>query len=155
MSVKNKIVPLGAEKFELRKLPTEVGSFIFMRMLGASMRMAASDKEEAPASTEESESTPVITGEMRVRALVFSVMSSGMSFEDFKFVQSSCMKVTSVVVDRAGQDFPMPVMTDNGAWTPEGKDLACNPGSVMQLVSAVLVFCFADFFDGASLGSLT
>jgi hypothetical protein len=158
---RTKIVPLSGKKYHLRRLPPEVGSFIFMRMLGVSMRAAQSEAERAPApkyaskldtkpAKPEPEPEAKLSGEMRVRALSFAVFSGGISFEDFQFIQLSCMKVVGRIDVNAGVEFPMPVMTDSGQWVDE--ELADNPGLVMQLTTEVLVFCFADFFGESGTG---
>lgn len=155
---RSKTVELQGRKFQLRRLPTELGSFIFMRMLGVSMRAAAATLEtqrpdtsrEAPAT--DAPPSPPPTGEEQVRALSFSVFSGGMPFEDFKFIQTGCMKVVSIIEERSEQEFPMPVMLDNGAWTPSGEDLSYDVGLVMRLTTEVLILCFADFFGGGGLG---
>lgn len=160
MQTRSKVVELSGLKFQIRRLPPEVGSFIFMRMLGVSMRSAAAEAEAQLAqpappqdeSTEPAEDKPVVTGEMKVRALSFSVFAGGMKFEDFKFIQNGCMRVVSVVEERSGVDFPMPIVSDAGVWTPSGEDVSVDIGLVMRLTTEVLVFCFADFFDGGGLG---
>lgn len=155
MQTRSKVVELSSRKFEIRRLSPEIGSFIFMRMLGVSMRTAAVERESKPASAKEekeSEPAPEISGEMKVRALTFSVFSGGMGFEDFKFIQNGCMRVVSVVENRAGIDFPLPIMDDAGKWTPDGISLSFDVGLVMRLTTEVLIFCFADFFEGSGLG---
>lgn len=160
MQTRSKVVELSDRKFQIRKLPPEVGSFIFMRMLGISMKSAAA-ASEAPTSTVVAdepaaaveEVAPQATGEMRVRALSFAVFSgSGIGFEDFKFIQNSCMRAVSVVDVRSETEFPMPVMTDSGVWTKAGSDLSDDVGLVMRITTEVLVFCFSDFFEGSGIG---
>jgi hypothetical protein len=151
---RTKVVPLKNHKFHLRRLQPEVGSFIFMRMLGLSVRVAQDQPVQSKTESQPSEPRAEISGEMRVRALTFAAQST-MPFEDFKFVQQSCMKVASIVVSKPEGDFPMPIMTDEGAWTPNGADVAYDIGLVMQLTTEVMVFCFADFFDDSGHGSPT
>lgn len=161
MIVRTKTVELQGYKFQLRRLPPQLGSFIFMRMLGISMRASAAAQEEqvakprknkpqVQATTEVEQPKP--TGEEQVRALSFSVFSGGMPFADFDFIQTGCMKVISIVEHREGVDFPMPIMNDNGSWTPSGEDLSYDAGLVMRLTTEVLILCFADFFGGSGLG---
>lgn len=155
MQTRSKVVELSGRKFHLRKLSPEVGSFILMRMLGVSMQAEAArptqpDASQAPRSVEEA---PVdITGEMHVRAITFRVFSGGMGFEDFKFVQDNCMRAVSIVEERAGVDFPMPIMNDSGVWTAEGEFVAEDVGLVMRLTTEVLIFCFAGFFAASGPG---
>ena len=157
MQTRSKVVPVAGNKYQLGMLPPEVGSFIFMRMLGVSLRTAQSD--EPTKATEPRAETPAqpkeeskINGEMRVRALAFAVFSNGITFDDFKFIQKQCMMVVSKLEERAGTEFPTPVMNSDGAWTPQGEELRDNPLTVSQLTTEVLVFCFADFFDGNGIG---
>lgn len=159
MQTRSKVVEASGHKFQIRRLPPDAGSFIFMRMLGTSMRMASSvdEKEKKPSAQKESskESKVALTetsGEMRVRALSFSVFSGGISFEDFKFIQDNCMKVASIVETRSGVEFPLPIMSDEGTWMPEGELVADDVGLVMKLTTEVLILCFADFFAESSLG---
>ncbi len=153
MQARTKVVELAGSRFELRKLPPEVGSFIFMRMLGISMRSEQEAQAVRPARKQKSKPQPQpeledkTTGEMRVRALAFSVCSGAIGFDDFKFIQNACMQVVSRYVERAGQSFPVPIMADNGEWTEDGDVVVDSVGLMMQLMTEVLVFCFSSFFD--------
>jgi hypothetical protein len=159
MQYRSKDVELLGHKFKVRKLPPEVGSFIFMRMMGVSLRAAAAEPQkpakqnddQAPAPVEDEPPTK-ITGEMRVRALSFAVFSGAISFEDFKFIQTNCMQAAAIVVERQGVEFPMPLVSDAGVWTSDGEEVANNVGLTMQLTTAVLIHCFADFFDSGGPG---
>lgn len=156
MKEKSKVVELSGYKFSLRRLPADVGSYIFMRMMGVSMRNAAAAAENQPVATAAAEQQPEptkATGAEKVRALSFIVFSGGMNFDDFKFIQRACLGVVSSIEHREGQDFPIPIMSDSGVATPQGEDILCDVGLVMRLVSEVLIFCFADFFDESSPGS--
>lgn len=152
MHTRSKVVELSGYKFRIHKLPPEVGSFILMRLLGVSMRMAASSepvkKDEQPKQQEVE-----ISGEMKVRAITFSVFSGGLSFEDFKFIQEHCMKVVSVVKVREDVEFPLPVMLADGSYTPDGSFIADSITLITKLTTEVLVLCFADFFEESSPGS--
>lgn len=159
---RSKVVPLFGKRFQLRRLPTTVGSYIFMRMMGASWRAAAANADAVQPKPRAAAEEPTIppekaTGEMQVRALAFSVLSGAMGYEDFKFVQDACLRVVSLINEQAsevaGNDIPIPIMTDDGRWSPAAVDIADNVGLVMQLTTEVLVFCFADFFEGSGLGS--
>lgn len=158
MNTRSKVVDLVGLKFEVRKLLPDAGSFIFMRMLGISMRMAtavtsgAQTPAPAPTPEEAKELLAKTTGEMRVRALAFSVFSGGISFEDFRFIQEHCMQVVSIIKEREGVDFPLPIMTLDGTWTPDGAAVRENVSLVMQLTTEVLVLCFSDFFAESSPG---
>lgn len=151
---RSKVVELSNKKFDIRKLPPEVGSFILMRMMGVSVKMMRDEppikhKEAAPAPTEV-KPPEKISGETHVRLTAFTVLSGGVAFEDFTFIQASCMKVISCY-NAAG--FAMPIMSDSGEWTKDvGEDVADDVGLVMKLTTEVLVFCFADFFESGSLG---
>lgn len=154
MTQRSKVVELSGHRFQVRKLPPEVGSFVFMRMLGVTMRTqmgappVVRSLDEPPAPVEEPKPT---AGEDQVRTLSFLTFTN-MAFEDFKFVQGHCMRVIGVMEDRAGTEFAMPIMTGEGAWTPAGEPFAYNPGLVSALTTEVMVFCFADFFDKGGSG---
>jgi hypothetical protein len=153
MQVRSKVVEFSGHKFQVRKLLPDTGSFIFMRMLGISMRMSAETKsEENVPKLEPNKKPEKVSGEMRVRALSFSVFSGGISFEDFKFIQAQCMKSVAIIDVREGMDFPMPVVADDGTWTPEGLVVMDDVGLVTRLTTEVLVLCFADFFEESSPG---
>jgi hypothetical protein len=152
---RSKAVELKGLSFELRRLLPEVGSFIFMRMMGMNMRMAQENAERAAPkseqqSTEDAMPAEPISGELRVRALAFSVFAGGIAFDDFKFIQSACLKSVSRKND-AG--LYMPIMSDGGVWTGDGKEVRDDVGLVMQLTTEVLIFCFADFFEETSPGT--
>ena len=153
---RTKVIPLSGKKFELRRLPPEVGSYIFIRMLGARMRMQQATAEAAPTKPVDTTAPPAPppSGEDLVKALSFVVFSSAASFDEFKFMQSSCMKVTSLIENREGMDFPMPLMSDDGQWTRGvGETVSLDVGLLTTLASEVLVLCFADFFEDRVPGS--
>lgn len=160
MQARIKVVELGGKRYQLRRLPPDVGSFIFMRMMGLSMRASQVEAEKAQAQslkaryaskldTKPTPETPKlpekITGEMRVRALTFSVFSGGVSFEDFQFIQRACIQTVGRIDTHSGQEFPMPIMQDTGQWAD--MDVAEDVGLVMQLTTEVLIHSFASFFD--------
>lgn len=147
---RTKVVSIGTSQFELRRLPPEEGSFIFMRMLGISMRMRA-DAPQRMLTAEEKlamENAPKATGEDQVRALAFHVTSGAITFEDFKFIQRACVRCVSVFEEHGGQNLPMPILIDTGEYAPAGAAIAQQPSMLVRLMTEVLVFCFADFFDG-------
>lgn len=146
---RSKVVPVEGHKFQVRRLPSNVGSFILMRMLGASMRLRQDDPPKKLTEEEDKklqESIEDISPEERVRALSFVLFSGGMSLEDFTLLQNSCMKCLSLIVMRSDQEFPVPIMNDAGAWTPEGLPFSTNFSMLTQLTQEVLILCFADFF---------
>lgn len=155
MQTRSKVVELKNASYEVRRLLPEVGSFIFMRMMGLSMRMAQDNADRSaskPAATEvqtEEVPEPVISGEMRVRALAFSVFSGGIAFTDFKFIQDACLKSVSKK-NEAG--LFMPIMSDGGVWTGDGEEVRNDVGLVMQLTTEVLIYCFGSFFESTNPG---
>ena len=151
---RTKQLELSGRKFELRRLPPEVGSFILMRMMGVQMRDQA-DRETAKPTAVAAASTekPVeISGEMRVRALSFIVFSGAIDFADFKFIQQHCMRCVALVTEAAGESFPMPIVSDDGQWTKDGQAVADDVGLVMKLTTEVLILCFSDFFEAGATG---
>ena len=143
---RTKQLELSGRKFELRRLPPEVGSFILMRMMGVQMRDQA-DREAAKPIAAATEKPVEISGEMRVRALSFIVFSGAIEFADFKFIQQHCMRCVALVTEAAGESFPMPIISDDGQWTKDGQAVADDVGLVMKLTTEVLILCFADFFE--------
>jgi hypothetical protein len=158
---RSKVVELKGASYEVRKLSPDVGSFIFMRMMSISMRMmqeraereleAASKRRGSVEQVAEqpTEEQPAISGEDRVRALAFTVLSGGVEFSDFQFIQTACLKVASKKDENGNA---MPIMTDGGVWTKDGYGVRDDVGLVMQLVSEVLVFCFGAFFESTAPG---
>jgi hypothetical protein len=131
----------------------EVGSFIFMRMMGLHMRMLQerldkeAKKDEEPKKEEEAKEK--VSGEMQVRALTFSIFSGGIGFEDFKFIQSECLKAVS---KRNEVGAFMPIISDGGVWTVDGEEVKNDVGLVMKLTTEVLILCYSDFFEESSPG---
>lgn len=152
MQPRSKVVSLAGHKFQVRKLPPEVGSFILMRMLGTSMR-AAANAPSLELTEEQLVEAAKITGEMRVRAMAFNIFSGGVSFDDYKFIQEHCMKVSAIMLTRAEVESPQPIMMADGSYTPDGQVVADSITLLTQLPMEVLILCFADFFDASSPGS--
>jgi hypothetical protein len=134
-----KVVPLGDYKFQINKLPADVGSFILMRLMGEASKAA---QNAPPAFAAEPSKEPVkeITPEDRVRALCFVVFSGTMEFSLFQFIQKHCM----MVVRKLEGELPMPIMSDDGRWVYH--DLAANHSLLVQLMIEVCIFNFAGFF---------
>ena len=166
MQARTKVVELNKKRYTLRRLPPDVGSFIFMRMMGINMRVAQAEqeREQDRASNRPTYGSKLDTvpqkptvpevkpsGEAQIRALSFIVMSGGIPFEDFQFIQRSCLKVVSRIDTMQGQEFPIPIMADSGQWAD--LDIADNISLVMSLTTEVLVHSFADFFDTTTGGS--
>jgi hypothetical protein len=150
---RTKQLELNGRKFDLRRLPPEVGSFILMRMMGVQMRDQADRESVKPAAAAVATEKPVeISGEMRVRALSFIVFSGAIDFADFKFIQQHCMRCVALVTEAAGESFPMPIISDDGQWTKDGQAVADDVGLVMKLTTEVLILCFADFFEADATG---
>jgi hypothetical protein len=147
---KLKTVTLDGTEYLVGPLPTDAGSFILMRLMGAGLSGGSLGKpvEDTPAEAE----AVAPTGEELVRAVCFAAFMRGLSFDDLKFVQRECMKVTSRWEAPTGQRLPMPVMSSTGQWAiPEvGGDI----GLVTRLTMEVLVHNLSDFFSMGGLGSL-
>lgn len=157
MQARSKVVTLLEREFQLRKLPSDVGSFILMRMIGASMRMRSAEPPEKLTEEQEAkmkEATDKITGEDRVRSLIFILFSSSMDFADFKLIQNNCLRCVSLIEERDGQKLPIPIMNDDGVWTP-GQNIDSDFSLISKLTSEVLVLCFSDFFDKSGSGMQT
>lgn len=155
MQARTKVVELQGKRYQLRRLPPDVGSFIFMRMMNINLRLSQEEEERqasksqyaktdtAPQKPKESPAKP--TGEAQVRALSFIVLSGGIPFEDFQFIQRSCLKVIGRIDTNQGVEFPIPIMTDSGQWAD--MDVADDIGLTMNLTTEVLVHSFESFFD--------
>lgn len=159
MRTRSKVVPVNDGKYEVRRLPADVGSFIFMRMLGIQMRMQAEQQANTATAQQQEQAEAAetvkhqIDGETRVRALAFSVFSGGMEFKDFQFIQKACLKCVSKQEVRDEHTFFMPLMQDDGTWVPSYEDLQYDTSLVMNLTTEVMVLCFSDFFEKSGTGT--
>ena len=152
--MKTKLVTLNGQNFQIGKVPPEAGGFILLRMIGANIQAGslARDKNSAAPTAKPEPDKVLITGEEMVRATVFAAFLSGLPFEEFKFVQQSCMKAVAWLSNPKAVNVPMPVMNDYGAWAFE--EVGDDIGLVMQLTMEVLVWNLEGFFAAGGLANL-
>jgi hypothetical protein len=148
MNEKTKIVEIAETRYQLRRFTPDVGSFILMQIIGASLKgqeNVEARPEAAPPASEQPK------GEDLVRAVTFSAFLHGLDFEAHRFIQGRCLALCSRMEGEAGQEAPMPIVNGTGVALPELRD---NMQLVMQLEMEVLVFNFSDFFAGGGLKNL-
>ena len=153
MKEKTKIVQFGDTRFQLRKLPPGVGTFIAMQLLGAGIKagnLGGGDPQSS--STEAAAPQSMATGEELVRAVAFSAFLRGLEYEAHQFVQTHCLAVCSRMEQSGETEVPMPIVNDSGQWAiPEVRD---DMSLVMKLELEVLVFNLSDFFAEGGLNAL-
>lgn len=150
MKPKTKIVTIDSSRYEIRKLPPDVGSYILMQIIGAGI--SASSTGGSPVETPTQAQTEKLSGEDMVRAMTFAAFLRGLDYDKYCFVQSKCIAACSRMEDRGGTELPMPIVNDSGQWAiPEIKD---NLSLVVQLTVETLVFNLSDFFAEGGLASL-
>jgi hypothetical protein len=129
---KTKTVEVDGQKYLIRKLSANVGSFILARVLAASAGGIVASKEGEQNST--------------IMASMFAAFLRGLNFEEFSFIQNHCLAVVARLETPAGSpEVPMPIVTDSGVFaiTEVGGDLPL----VMNLTIQSLLFNLSDFFD--------
>ena len=148
---RTKNVTLQGKEYQLGRLPSDVGAFILMRMIGAGINAGSLATPDA-AMQEAQKSDREPTGEELVRAVCFAAFLRGLSFEDLRFVQRSCLGVAACLSAPGLEGKAMPLLSDDGRWAfPEVGD---NLHLVMELTVETLVFNLSDFFSDGGLGSL-
>jgi hypothetical protein len=153
--MKTKLITLNGQNFQIGKVPPAAGGFILLRMIGANIQAGALARDKQVEQS--SSAAPVVdkappTGEEMVRATVFAAFLSGLTFEEFKFVQQSCMKSVAWLGNPKALGVAMPVMNDYGAWAFD--DIGDDIGLVMQLTMEVLVWNLEGFFAAGGLAIL-
>ena len=135
---KTKTVEVDGQKYLIRKLSANVGSFILARVLAASAGGIVASKEGEQNST--------------IMASMFAAFLRGLTFEDFSFIQNHCLAVVARLETSAGSpEVPMPIVTDTGVFAiaEVGDDLPL----VMNLTIQSLLFNLSDFFDLTGLSA--
>jgi hypothetical protein len=139
---KSKIVTIGDNRYEIRRLAADKGSYMWHRLMSAMVKVRSSMTQELvddPAATAVAvEQAQAMSPEQRMRG-VCGIAFMQLSVEDFTYMQTTCMKVTS----RFENDMPMPIMTDAGRWVAD--DIAFDPMLVTSLMTEVLVFNLISF----------
>ena len=150
--MKSNIVTLNEHRYQIGRVKPEVGSFILLKLLSANIRAGALAKDEQaqPSKLQPSKDAP--TDEEMVRATIFGAFLSGLKFDEFKFVQQSCMQSVTWLSNPRAQGAPMPIMNDYGEWA--FSEISDNIGLVMQLTTEVLVWNLEGFFAAGGLAIL-
>lgn len=137
--MKTKIVEVRGSNYQLRKMLPDVGSYIYMRMMGALLEFKRSGNVEDV----KQEPEQAMNEEQKAR-LMCGLAAMKLSFEDTQFIQRQAMlTVSKAVVSNAGESF-IPVMQDSGRWVDD--ELLSNPALVQELVQESLVFSLSGFF---------
>jgi hypothetical protein len=133
---KTKIVEVSGQRYLLRKMRPNVGSYILTRVLAAGINAGAAQEGGAPSNS--------------FLAAVFTAFLRGLDFETFSFIQNNCLAVIGKLQDPGdGSEVPMPIVADSGVFADVA--LANNLMTVMELTVQSLLFNLADFFDGGGL----
>jgi len=143
--VKTKIAEVQGVKYQIRKMLPDVGSYIYMRMMGALLEF----KRSGGADEQPSEAESSMDEEQKAR-LLCGLAAMKLSFEDTQFVQRQALMTVSKAVLGANSESFIPVMQDTGRWTDP--DMANDIALVQSLVQESLVFSLSGFFSGS--GSL-
>lgn len=146
---KTKTVEVDGQKYLIRKLSANVGSFVLARVLAASAggMMAAQDDQKTDKDTDAAKQMNA-----KIMASMFAAFLRGLTFEDFSFIQNHCLAVVARLETSAGSpEVPMPIVTDTGVFaiTEVGDDLPL----VMNLTIQSLLFNLSDFFDLTGLSA--
>lgn len=148
MTPKTKVVEIEGQRYQIRKLPPDVGSYLLMRMIGAGIK-GDQDEPITPAPTNgRSQELRVPDGEEMARAVIFAAFLRGIDFETHKFVQQAALAACARL--EGDQDLPMPLAT-NGRLI---ETVAENMPLVIRLEVEVLSWNFSDFFAGGGLNAL-
>jgi hypothetical protein len=139
---KMKEVTINGQRYQLRKLLPDAGSYIYMKMMGA-LLSAAAESNTPPKDPDLDETKP--SEDDKARMLCSLAFMRGMTYEDMKFAQRQCMQTTSrVEPSPSGSDIVIPIMNDSGRWAiPEvAEDIAL----VNAITTESLVFSLSSFF---------
>lgn len=150
--MKTDIVTVQGQRYQLRKLQADVGSFIYMKMMGALLTGGATQEvaEQTEEDKEQQKNTPP---RIKARMLCSLAFMRGLSYEHMQFAQKQAMMVVSRLEDGPSGDLPMPLMTDSGKWVPSQRYGAIEEegGLVQKLVLESLAFSLESFFSESSV----
>ena len=136
MKPKTKIVTIDGQRYQIRKLRPNVGSYILTRILAAGISAGTLEMGDKPNKS--------------LLMAVFVAFLKGLDFEGFSFIQNNCLAVVGKLTDMGnGSEAPMPIVADSGIYAyPE---IAENLSLVMSLTVQSLLFNLSDFFEGGGL----
>ena len=139
MKAKTKTVEVDGQRYLIRRLPANVGSFILARVSAASAGSATVFETGAQ--------------DMGSVVMMFASFLRALSFDDFTFIQNHCLAVVArlEIAVPGAPEAPMPIVTDSGVFAiPEiSEDLPL----VMSLTIQSLLFNLSDFFDLSALSA--
>jgi hypothetical protein len=139
MGEKTKIVTISGQKYQIRKLRANVGSFILTRILAAGVSAGSLGIGDNPKES--------------LLMSVFGAFLRGLDFETFSFIQNNCLSVISRMEAGAdGGEDPMPIVADSGVFA--APDVASNLPLLMNLTMQSLMFNLADFFEEGGLNAM-
>jgi hypothetical protein len=152
MHDKTKIVEVAGRRWQLARLAPVDGSYIWQRLMAASIRAQAAN-QDAPAMEPEAEAKAAeaikkAAPEDRLRS-IYGVASMYLTYEDTGFIQRKAMAAVSRMEQLPGDSEarPMAAQLADGRWAvPE---LAEDPFLVTQLTLEVLVWNLAGFLAGS------
>jgi hypothetical protein len=145
---KTTVVEINGQRYQLRKLLPDVGSYIYMKMMGVLLTASA----DAQATPDADENAPKPTEQDKARMLCTLAFMRGLSYEDLKFAQRQCMQATSrIEASPTGTDITIPIMNDFGRWAiPE---IADDISLVNNITTESLVFSLSSFFSDRPLAA--
>ena len=141
--MKTEEVTVQGQKYLLRRMLPTVGSFIYMKMMGALLT------SDAP-TEEPSEQAKEIKPRDKARMLCALAFMRGLSFDHMQFAQNQAIMTVSRIEDG---DAVIPLMTDGGKWVPSPRYTSVDedPGLVQKLVLESLAFNLESFFSEGSI----
>ena len=131
MTPKTKVVDVRGQKYQIRRMRPDVGSFILARVLAAMSGGASS----GPMDT-------AVIGQSS------GVFLRGLDFATFSFIQNHALSVVAKLED----DAPVPVVSDSGIYVDT--DMESDLVLVMALTVQSVVFNLADFFSDGGLSTI-
>lgn len=133
-------VVVKEHRFRIGKLPADVGSMLYMRILGAVLAR----KVEESATPPDASLVEKITPEMRAKSLVSLAMMNGLTLDDIRLAQRSSMLVAAEREFVGDTEQWIAVVTADGRWV--NHHLAEDAGMQHLLTIEVLAFSLQDFF---------
>lgn len=152
MNEKNKVVEVGGQRWQLRRMTPVDGSYCWQRIMASMVRQAQAQAQQPSAqqlSPEDekrmeaaiAEATP----EQRLRTTCGMAFMS-LTYDETKFMHRAAMSVTCRLEATAGVEATMPAVDDTGRFAVPG--LEDDPALVSQLVTEALVFNLLPFMAG-------
>ena len=147
MHEKTKVVEVGGQRWQLRRMTPVDGSYCWQRIMAATYRSAQATQKPAEqlSAAEEARMEEAIkkaTPEQRLRTTCGMAFMS-LTYDETKFMHKAGLGVTCRLESLAGVDTPMPVVDDSGRFAVQ--ELEGDPALVTQLVTEALVFNLLPF----------